>query len=137
MCDPFGMKHSSRDRLYRRHRFPADVIAHAVWLYFRFPLSLRMVEDLLAARCIVVSHQTVRQWAEKFGRSFANIICKRTAGKLLKRQGQCPRVMITDTLRSYGITKRDLLPSAEHRSHKGLNNRVRTLINRPGDGCDC
>ena len=46
--------------LYRRHRFPADVIAHAVWLYFRFPLSLRMVEDLLAARGIDVSHQTVR-----------------------------------------------------------------------------
>ena len=36
--------------LYRRHRFPPDVIAHAVWLYFRFPLSLRMVEDLLAVR---------------------------------------------------------------------------------------
>lgn len=38
-----------RDPLYRRHRFPAEVIAHAVWLYFRFPLSLRMVEDILAA----------------------------------------------------------------------------------------
>jgi putative transposase len=36
------------DPLYRRHRFPAEVIAHAVWLYYRFPLSLRMVEDLLA-----------------------------------------------------------------------------------------
>ncbi len=46
--------------LYRRHRFPPDVIAHAVWLYFRFPLSLRMVEDLLAECGIIVSHQTVR-----------------------------------------------------------------------------
>lgn len=41
---------SDRDPLYRRHRFPAEIIAHAVWLYFRFPLSLRMVEDMLAAR---------------------------------------------------------------------------------------
>jgi putative transposase len=60
--------------LYRRHRFPTEVISYAVWLYFRFPLSLRMVEDLLAARGIIVSHETVRRWAEKFGRDFANKI---------------------------------------------------------------
>jgi putative transposase len=69
-------------RLYRRHRFPADVFAHAVWLYFRFPLSLRRVEDLLAARGINVSDQTVRLWAGKFGRHFANDIRKRSAGRL-------------------------------------------------------
>jgi putative transposase len=46
--------------MYRHHRFPPDVIAHAVWQYVRFPLSLRMVEDLLAARGIIVSHQTIR-----------------------------------------------------------------------------
>ncbi|AHD03584.1 IS6 family transposase [Leisingera methylohalidivorans] len=68
-------------RLYRRHRFPPDVIAHAVWLYFRFPLSLRMVEDLLAERGIIVSHQTVRAWAEKFGREFSKTIRRRSAGK--------------------------------------------------------
>ncbi len=62
------------DPLYRRHRFPVEIIAHAVWLYFRFPLSLRMVEDLLAARGIIVSHQTIRTWAEKFGLHFANEI---------------------------------------------------------------
>ena len=72
----------ARDPLYRRHRFPADVIAHAVWLYFRFPLSLRMVEDMLAARGVIVSHQTVRLWAEKFGRHFASDIRKRSTGKL-------------------------------------------------------
>ena len=55
-----GMRNIARNRLYRRHRFPANVIAHAVWLYFRFPLSLRMVEDLLAAHGITVSHQTIR-----------------------------------------------------------------------------
>ncbi|SDA99729.1 IS6 family transposase [Sinorhizobium sp. NFACC03] len=71
-----------RDPLYRRHRFPAEIIAHAVWLYFRFPLSLRMVEDLLAARGIIVSHQTIRQWAEKFGRTFANEIRRRSSGRL-------------------------------------------------------
>lgn len=73
---------TDRDPLYRRHRFPAEIIAHAVWLYFRFPLSLRMVEDLLAARGVVVSHQTVRLWAEKFGRTFANEIRRRSSGQL-------------------------------------------------------
>lgn len=76
------MPRFSRDSLYRRHRFPAQVIAHAVWLYFRFPFSLRMGEDMLAARGVIVSHQTVRLWAEKFGRHFANDIWKRSASKL-------------------------------------------------------
>jgi putative transposase len=62
---------------YARHRFPAEVISHAVWLYFRFPLSLRMVEEMLAARGILVSHETVRQWALKFGQGFANQIRRR------------------------------------------------------------
>lgn len=75
------MAQTTRDPLYRRHRFPAEVIAHAVWLYLRFPLNLRMVEDLLAARGIIVSHQTVRLWAEKFGRHFAKDICRRSAGR--------------------------------------------------------
>lgn len=62
---------------YTRHRFPAEVISHVVWLYFRFPLSLRMLDDMLAARGIVVSHETVRQWAMKFGQNFANQIRRR------------------------------------------------------------
>lgn len=73
---------TDRDTLYRPHRFPADIIAHAVWLYFRFPLSLRMVEDMLAARGIIVSHQTIRLWAEKFGLTFANEIRRRSSGRL-------------------------------------------------------
>ena len=76
------MTQATRDPLYRRHRFPAEVIAHAVWLYLRFPLSLRMVEDLLAARGIIVSHQTVRLWVEKSGRHFAGEIRRRSAGRL-------------------------------------------------------
>jgi putative transposase len=67
----------AQSSLYRGHRFPAEVISHAVWLYFRFPLSLRMVEDLLAARGIIVSHETVRRRAEKFGRDFAKKIRRR------------------------------------------------------------
>ena len=134
-----------------------------------------MVEDLPAVRRIIVSHQTVRLWAEKFGRTFANEIRRRSSGrlgdkwhldeavvsirgkkhwlwravdqdgfvlevlvqshrntkaakrlmrKLLKGQGQSPRVMITDKLRSYSAAKREIMPGVEHRSHKGLNNRA-------------
>src|SRR4051794_31320554 len=62
---------------YAGYRFPAEVISHAVWLYFRFPLGLRMVEKMLAARGITVSHETVRQWGLKFGQDFANRIRRR------------------------------------------------------------
>jgi putative transposase len=63
--------------MYAGYRFPPEVISHAVWLYFRFPLGLRMVEEMLAARGILVSHETVRQWALKFGQEFANGIRRR------------------------------------------------------------
>ena len=62
---------------YAGYRFPAEIISHAVWLPFCFPLSLRMVDELLAARGIIVSHETVRQWALKFGQVFANQIRRR------------------------------------------------------------
>jgi putative transposase len=159
---------------HTRHRFPAEVISHTVWLYFRFPLSLRKVEEMLAARGIEVSHETIRQWAMKFGQGFSNQIrrrlpavgdkwhldevvislagqkhwlwravdqhgavldilvqsrrntkaAKRLIRKLLKRQGMAPRVMIRDKLASYGAAKREILPSVEHRQHRGLNNRA-------------
>ena len=63
-----------RVSVYHRHRFPAEIIAEAVWLYFRFPLSFRMVEDMLAYWGIIVTHTTIRKWAEKFGRNYANNI---------------------------------------------------------------
>ena len=56
---------------YHHHRFPAEVIEHAVWLDFRFPLSFRDVEDLLAQRGIDVSYETVRRWSVKFGLAYA------------------------------------------------------------------
>jgi putative transposase len=164
---------SARSR-YAGHRFPPEVISHAIWLYFRFPLSLRMVEEMLAARGILVSHETVRQWARKFGQAFANQIrrrlpdagdkwhldevvimiagvkhwlwravdqtgivldvlvqkrrdkqaARRLLRKLLKRQGRAPRVMVTDKLASYSAAKREVMPSVEHRRHRGLNNRA-------------
>ena len=52
---------------YRRHRFPPTVIQHAIWLYLRFTLSYRDVEDLLAERGLEVSYETVRRWVLKFG----------------------------------------------------------------------
>jgi putative transposase len=159
---------------YAGYRFPAEILSDAVWLYFRFPLSLRMVDELLATRGIIVSYETVRQWALKFGQVFANQIrrrlpaagdkwhldevvitisgvkhwlwravdqngivldvlvqsrrdtkaAKRLLRKLLKRQCHPPRVMITDKLASYGAAKREVMPSVEHRKHKGLNNRA-------------
>jgi putative transposase len=68
---------SSTKTPYAGHRFPPELISYTVWLYFRFPLSLRMVEEMLAARGILVSHETVRQWALKFGQGFANQIRRR------------------------------------------------------------
>jgi putative transposase len=52
---------------YRRHRFPPVVIQHAVWLYLRFTLSYRDIEDLLAERGLDISYETVRSWVLKFG----------------------------------------------------------------------
>jgi len=62
---------------HSRHRFPAEIISHAVWLYHVFSLSLRDVELLLAERGIVVSYETVRRWCKKFGPSFANRVRRR------------------------------------------------------------
>ena len=55
---------------YRRHRFPPVIIQHAVWLYCRFTLSYRDVEDLLAERGLDTSYETVRRWVLKFGRAY-------------------------------------------------------------------
>src|ERR1700693_3614220 len=72
---------TARDPLYRRHRFPPEVISYAVWLYFRFPLSLRMVEEMLAARGICVTYETVRQWGKKFGKAFSDQIRQRAPAR--------------------------------------------------------
>jgi len=61
----------SRSPSYKGHRYPVEVISHCVWLYHRFPLSFREVEELMLARGVVVSHETIRQWSAKFGPAYA------------------------------------------------------------------
>ncbi|MGW3040844.1 IS6 family transposase [Kitasatospora sp. NPDC001159] len=159
---------------YKGYRFPTEVIAHAVWLYHRFPLSYREVEELLMRRGIEVSYETIRQWCTTFGPVYAasprrrqtrpgdkwhldevfikirgerkylwravdqdgNVLdilvrnrrdtaaAKRFFRKLLKGTGSVPRVVVTDKLASYGAALREVMPSVEHRAHKGLNNRA-------------
>ncbi|MER5227969.1 IS6 family transposase [Streptomyces flaveus] len=62
---------------YKGHRYPVEVISHCVWLYFRFPLSFREVEELMLERGIVVSYETVRRWCAKFGQAYANALRRR------------------------------------------------------------
>jgi putative transposase len=64
---------------YRGYRFPPEIIAQAVWRYFRFHLSFRDVQDLLAERGVIVSHESIRQWSTKFGATFAAGLRRRRA----------------------------------------------------------
>lgn len=54
----------------KRHRFPPEIIAYVAWLYYRFALSFRDVEELLASKCVIVSYGAVRLWCSKFGPEF-------------------------------------------------------------------
>jgi putative transposase len=69
---------STSASLYHRHRFPAEIISHCVWLYFRFALSFRDVEEMLAMRGVVLTYETVREWCLKFGQSYANNLRRRS-----------------------------------------------------------
>ncbi len=159
---------------YKGHRYPAEVISHCVWLYFRFPLSFREVEELMFERGIIVSYETIRRWCVKFAQRYAESLrrrrprsgdkwhldevfikingerkylwravdqdgmvldilvqnrrnkaaARRFFRRLLKKTRTVPRVIVTDRLRSYGAAHREVMPSVEHRSHKGLNNRA-------------
>lgn len=66
---------------YKRHGFPPEIIAHAVRLYFRFPLSLRLVEEMLLERGIVVSYETIRMWAMKFGAQYARRLRRKPSSR--------------------------------------------------------
>jgi len=174
VCDTRPMKEQVTAPSDKRHRFPPAIIGHAVWLYFRFALSYRDVEELLAERGVIVTYETVRQWCRKFGQQYANTLRRRRARpgdkwhldevfvsingvqhylwravdqdgnvldilvqprrdkraavkflrKLLRGLAYVPRVLITDKLASYGAARHAVLPSVEHRRHKGLNNRA-------------
>ena len=69
---------STSTSLYHRHRFPAEIISHCVWLYFRFALSFRDVKEMLAMRGVVLTYETVREWCLKFGQSYANNLRRRS-----------------------------------------------------------
>ena len=64
---------------YKGFRFPVEIISHCVWLYHRFPLSFREVEEMMLERGVVVSHDTVRQWCGTFGQIYANGLRRRRA----------------------------------------------------------
>lgn len=66
--------------LYRRHRFPAEIISHTVWLYFRIALSYRDVEEIMAIRGVSLTYETIREWCLKFGQTFANELRRRRPG---------------------------------------------------------
>ena len=70
----------SRSSLYKRHRFPPDIISYAVWLYYRFNLSHRDIEDMLAERGITVSYESIRLWCKKFGPIFARRLKRKHQG---------------------------------------------------------
>jgi len=159
---------------YKRHRFPAEIISHCVWLYHRFGLSLRDVQELMAERGVTVTYETIHQWCRKFGPAFAAALRRRrrrpgdkwhvdevqlkingrkywlwravdqdgmvldilvqerrnrkAAETFLRRVvdgcGARPRVIVTDKLASYPPAIRRVLPAAEHRRHRRLNNRA-------------
>lgn len=140
---PCAASASANDAIsYAGCRFSPCVISYAVWLYFRFPLSLRMVEELLAARGVELTYETVRRWSLKFGLGIARRIrsiavdqhgavldvlvqsrrdrhaARRLMRKLLKKYGRAPRVLITDGLKSYAAANRDLVLGVEHRQLK-------------------
>ena len=85
---------------YHGYRFPLEIIIHAVWLYHRFCLSFRDVEDLLAERGVTVSHEAIRQWCQTFGLAYAR------------------------TLRSYSAAHRTVMPSVVHSTRQYANNRA-------------
>jgi putative transposase len=69
---------STAASLYHRHRFTTEIISHCVWLYFRFALSFRDVEEMLAMRGVSLSYETVREWCLKFGQTYANALRRKS-----------------------------------------------------------
>ena len=108
--------------IYKRHRFPPSIIQYAVWLYCRFNLSTRDVEDLLAERNINVSYESIRLWVNKFGPVFTRRL--KPFFQRFLQAGGIPREIVTDKLRSYGVAHRALIPEARHHTEQYANNRA-------------
>ncbi len=129
---------------YKRHRFGVEIISHAVWLYFRFSLRYRDVEDLMAARGILLWHldEVFRKITGKLHELWravdrqGNVLdillqkrrnkgaAKKFFRKLLKGCQYVPHVLMSDKLGSYAAAKQEMLPNVEHRMHKRLNNQA-------------
>jgi putative transposase len=119
---------------YKRHRFPRDIISYAVWLYYRFNLSHRDIEDLLAERGITVTRESIRLWraVDQDGEVVDVYLqakpdgaaAKRFFKRLLRSHGGEPRKIVTDKLRSYGVAHRELVPETIHSTQQYENNRA-------------
>jgi transposase-like protein len=105
---PMPVAAASTDRSpYHGYRFPSEIMAHAVWLYFRFHLSFRDVQDLLAERGIVVSHEAICQWCTKFGAAFASGRRRHEHEKITRAASTAatsrpPRRVLPNAIRSVG-----------------------------------
>jgi putative transposase len=72
------MKTTTTAPNYKGYRFPPEIISHCIWLYFRFSLSFRDIEEMMAERGIILTYETIRQWTLKFGQTYANELkCRR------------------------------------------------------------
>jgi len=124
---------------YRGYRFPPEIISHGVWLYHRFSLSFRDVEEILAKRGVLVTNEAIQQWCRKFGPEYARKLkhrqgrlgdvwhlhaAKRFFRKLWKGQGSTPWKLVTDKLRSYSAAHRSIIPSVAHDMRRYENNRA-------------
>jgi putative transposase len=67
----------SAPTIYKNHRFPVEIISYVVWLYFRFCLSFRDVEELLLERGVIVTYEAIREWCRKCGQQYANQLRRR------------------------------------------------------------
>ena len=159
---------------YKRHRYPPEIISYAVWLYFRFNLSYRDIEDILAQRGILVSYESIRLWCVKFGSLYSKRLKRKHRGygdtfyidevfvkingkqhylwravdqdgevvevylqakrdaatakrffrRLIRNNKGEPRKIVTDKLRSYGVSHREIIPEAIHVTEQYANNRA-------------
>lgn len=110
---------NTANQLYRGYYFPSEIMDYAVWLYHRFCLSFRNIEDLLAERGIVISYETIRSWCNKFGSTYARMI-----KKLMKGQGRSARKIVTNKLPICGAAKKEAMSTSMHCHERYANNRA-------------
>lgn len=105
------------------HRFLPDIVSYTAWLYSRFNLSHRDIEDLLTERGIAVSREAIRRWCIKFGAIYTRRL-KRFFKRLLRSDGGESRKIVTDKLRRHGVAHRELIPETLHSTRQYENNRT-------------